>query len=108
MTNPYTGTVNPDTRYGVFNYNKTGHGYQPDNVNGAKLSKSGKTVSQMLQTTGNTGSTGVNIDDQNVWQANNRFYVWDGSMNKYVDITSEVKRIYGNGAKGTASGGGFR
>lgn len=108
MTNPYTGTVNPDTRYGVFNYNKTGHGYQPDNVNGAKLSKSGKTVSQMLQTTGNTGSTGVNIDDQNVWQANNKFYVWDGSMNKYVDITSEVKRIYGNGAKGTASGGGFR
>ncbi len=89
VENPYTGTINPDTKYGVFEW-KDGSGYQPNNINGNKLSKSGKTVSEMLGTTGNTGSTGINIDKQNVWTTGGKYYVWDGSQDKYIDITSEI------------------
>ena len=46
----------------------------------------------MLGTTGNTGSTGINIDKQNVWTVNGKYYVWDGSQDKYVDITSEIPK----------------
>lgn len=89
--NPYTGTINPDAQYGVFEWSENpGTGYQPNNINGNKLTKSGKTVSQLLGTTGNTGSTGVNIDKQNVWKSGNRYYVWDGSQNQYIDITNEI------------------
>ena len=48
--NPYTGTTNPDTKNGTFS-----NGYQPNNVNGQKLSKSGITDV-------------VNGVTQNVWQ----------------------------------------
>ena len=90
--NPYTNTVNPDAQYGVFEWSENpGTGYQPNNIGGEKLSKTGKTVSEMLGTTGNTGSTGISVDNQNVWTVNDRYYVWDGSQNSYVDITSEIK-----------------
>lgn len=92
VANPYTGTTNADTKYGVFEW-KDGTGYQPDNIGGEKLSKSGKTVSEMLGTTGNTGSTGINIDEQNVWKLKDKYYVWDGSMDQYVDITEVVSSI---------------
>ena len=104
--NPYTGTINPDAKNGVFEWSDNpGSGYQPNNIGGVKLKKSGSTVSQLLGTTGNTGASGINIDGQNVWTANNRYYVWDGSQNKYVDITSQIKN---NKAFGTSGGGGFR
>lgn len=95
VKNPYTGTINPDAQYGVFEYSKEpGSGYQPNNIGGKKLTKSGKTVSQMLGTTGNTGSTGINIDNQSVWKLGNNYYVWDGSQNKYVDITSSIGKSF--------------
>lgn len=84
--NPYTNTVNADAKYGVFS-----NGYQPDNINGAKLKKSGKTVSQFTGESGNLNSGNANIDNQNVWKLNNRYYAWDGYQNKYVDITSRMK-----------------
>ena len=107
--NPYTGTINPDAQYGVFEWSENpGSGYQPNNVGGAKLSKTGKTVSQMLGTTGNTGSTGINVDNQNVWTVNGKYYVWDGSANQYTDITSVVNESSGAGyGAGGRSGGGF-
>lgn len=100
--NPFTKTINPDAENGVFD-----NGYQPNNVGGIKLSKSGSTVDEFFGSTGNTGKSGTNIDDQNVWIANGRYYIWDGSQNKYVDVTS-FKNKKGKTAFGTASGGGFR
>lgn len=92
-TNYYTGAINPDTQYGTFGtLDKNGVKYQPDNVGGAKLQKSGMTVSKFIGTTGNTGSTGANIDNQNVWTVNGKYYVWDGSQNKYINITSLKKK----------------
>lgn len=87
----YQGAINPDTQYGTFgSTDKNGVKYQPNNVGGSKLSKSGKTVSEILGSKGNTGASGANIDNQNVWTTNGKYYVWDGSQNKYIDITSEI------------------
>ena len=108
ISNPYTGNVNPDAQYGVFDTGN-GSGYQPNNIGGVKLSKSGMTVSEFFDSTGNVGSTGVNIDKQSVWSANGKYYVWDGSQNKYIDVTSYANtKNKGKSAFGTAGGGGFR
>lgn len=67
--NPYTQTVNPDCQYGTFS-----NGYQPNNVNGSKLSKTGDTDY-------------VNGVLQNIWEdeEGNR-WIWDGTQNKYLDL----------------------
>lgn len=88
VANPYTGTYNSDTQYGVFQYGDTGTGYQPNNVNGNKLSKSGYKVSDLFGS-GNYGSTGISIDDQNIWKSNGKYYIWDGSQDKYEDVTAQ-------------------
>jgi hypothetical protein len=65
--NPYTGTKNPDAKNGTFD-----NGYQPNNVNGKKLSKSGMTDV-------------VNGVEQNVWQTDDgQLWIWDGTKNKYL------------------------
>lgn len=65
--NPYTGTKNPDAKNGTFN-----NGYQPDNVSGKKLSKSGITDV-------------VNGVTQNVWKdTSGQKWIWDGTQNKYL------------------------
>lgn len=74
--NPYTGTKNADTKKGTFN-----NGYQPNNVGGKKLSKSGYTAT-------------VNGVTQNVWQTTEgtkrnpvtRYWVWDGTKNAYEEV----------------------
>lgn len=64
--NPYTGTTNPDTKNGTFK-----NGYQPNNVGGKKLSKTGITDV-------------VNGVTQNVWQTEDGTkYIWDGTKNMY-------------------------
>lgn len=66
--NPYTGTINPDTKKGTFS-----NGYQPDNVDGKKLKKSG------IQDY-------VNGVLQNVWETKKgKKYIWDGTQNKYLE-----------------------
>ena len=66
-TNPYTRTKNPDTKYGTFD-----NGYQPNNVNGKKLSKTGQTDV-------------VNGVTQNVWKTpDGTKYIWDGTKNAYL------------------------
>ena len=72
--NPYTGGRNPDADHGTFS-----NGYQPNNVGGVKLSKSGEIIN-------------MNGREQNVWMANGKHYVWDGTANKYY----EVKKQNGN------------
>ena len=65
--NPYTGTKNSDAKNGTFS-----NGYQPNNVNGQKLSKSGITDV-------------VNGVTQNVWQTpDGTKWIWDGTKNKYL------------------------
>ena len=65
--NPYTGTTNKDIKNGAFS-----NGYQPNNVNGQKLSKSGITDV-------------VNGVTQNVWKTSDgKLWIWDGTQNKYL------------------------
>lgn len=65
--NPYTGAVNPDTKHGTFS-----NGYQPNNIKGQKLTKSGITDS-------------VNGVQQNVWQTpDGKLWIWDGTKNEYL------------------------
>ncbi len=66
-TNPYTQTVNKDIEHGTFS-----NGYQPNNVGGKKLSKSG--IQDYMN--------GVL---QNIWKtADGTLYIWDGTQNKYL------------------------
>ena len=65
--NPYTGAVNPDAKNGTFS-----NGYQPDNVNGQKLSKTGITDT-------------INGVTQNIWKTpDGTRWIWDGTQNKYL------------------------
>lgn len=64
--NPYTRSKNSDIKYGTFS-----NGYQPDNVGGKKLTKSGYTDV-------------VNGRTQNVWFDSDGYaWIWDGTKNAY-------------------------
>ena len=69
--NPYTFTVNPDTKNGVWD-----NGYQPNNIGGNKLKK--------------VDTTPIRGRIQNVFNLikghNTEYYVWDGEVNKYVQV----------------------
>ena len=74
--NPYKGTINKDTANGVFS-----NGYQPDNVNGVKLVSSG-------------AKANINGNEQTVWRANGKYYLWSGKDNKYIQLNNaELKEI---------------
>lgn len=103
-TNPFTKTVNPDTANGVFD-----NGYQPDNINGKKLKKSGQTVAEFVGEKGSLNTGNVNIDDQNVWKIGSKYYIWDGYENEYIDVTSKKKKsniMSSNAGKGGGNNGG--
>lgn len=83
QTDYYSGSLNPDTKYGTFKTtDKNGVRYQPNNVGGSKLSSTGLTIE-------NNGVT------QNVWKsAKGRYYYWEGRKNKYIEIpANKVKAI---------------
>ena len=67
-TNPYTGTKNKDIKNGAFS-----NGYQPDNINGTKLKNSGM-------------STSVTGKNQTIWEANGKYWLWRGDLNKYIEV----------------------
>lgn len=76
--NPYTGTYNKDVKNGTFS-----GGYQPNNVDGNKLSKSGKT--------GN-----INGQEQNIWKTSDgKYYYWDGTKNRYYELNKSEKKAFG-------------
>lgn len=79
--NPYTRTKNPDIKHGTFS-----NGYQPNNIGGVKLKKV------------DGESYNMNGRVQNVWTANGKYYVWDGTKNKYVQVTMKTT--------GSKTGGG--
>lgn len=67
--NPYTGTINPDTKNGV-----NSNGYQPNNYKGAKLwVKDAKSIV-------------VHGNIQSVWTTGKKNYVWDGEENAYFEV----------------------
>ena len=67
--NPYTKTVNPDLKHGAWDNPP----YQPNNVDGKKLSKSG--IQDYMN--------GVL---QNVWKTpDGKLWIWDGTQNKYEE-----------------------
>ena len=66
--NPYSGTKNPDAKNGTFS-----NGYQPNNINGKKLSKTGELCV-------------VNGVTQNVWKTpDGKEWYWDGTENRYIE-----------------------
>lgn len=89
--NPYTGTKNSDTKYGTFN-----NGYQPNNIKGQKLSKSGITDV-------------VNGVTQNVWKTpDGKLWIWDGTKNQYLEYDDgrEAPKTSASNYGGTGGGGG--
>lgn len=72
----YRGDLNADAARGTFS-----NGYQPNNVNGSKLKKTGDTVTFDTQTLSGQKQRVT----QNVWvdEQGNRWY-WDGRVNKYL------------------------
>ena len=71
--NPYRGgQPHKDIRYGFFENTP----YQPDNISGDKLKKSGDTFTYY----GNT---------QNVWTVNGKYYIWDTTINDYREVIKQ-------------------
>lgn len=98
VANPYTGKVNPDAQYGVFEWSDNpGTGYQPNNVGGDKLSKANLKVKEVYGDNQAYGSSGISLSNQSIWTTNGKYYVWDGSINNYIDITSDVNSYKKNG-----------
>lgn len=84
QTSKYADTSAAAKEFGVFS-----NGYQPKGISGVgAVSKSGKTVGQVLGT-GSLNSSGNNIDNQNIWTAGGRYWIWDGGTRQYIDITSQ-------------------
>lgn len=87
--NPYTGAVNPDTKNGTFS-----NGYQPNNVGGQKLSKSGITDT-------------INGVTQNVWKTpDGTLWIWDGTQNKYLKYGNSTAKTSSSATKTGYTGGG--
>lgn len=55
------------------------------------MSKTGFKVKDVYANTA-FGSTGISLGDQSIWKTNNGYYVWDGSLNDYIDVTSVVSK----------------
>lgn len=79
-TEYYKGKANPDARNGTFS-----NGYQPDNINGQKLSKTGLTTTVSTETLNGQKKT----VKQNIWQTpDGRMWCWNGRLNKYEEAVS--------------------
>ena len=75
----YQGNKNADCQYGTFS-----NGYQPNNVNGDKLSKTGDTLTFTTQTLSGQPMTVT----QNIWKTSDGSkYYWEGRQNKYIKIS---------------------
>jgi hypothetical protein len=75
--NPITGTTNPDVQHGTFG--KTG--FQPNNIGGVPLEKTGLTAT-------------INGHEQNVWQLpDGRMYLWDDTTNRYVEYQAGARNF---------------
>lgn len=80
----YKGELNEDAINGTFS-----NGYQPNNVNGVKLSKTDNTITFNTQTLSGQKQTVT----QNIWKAGNKYYYWDGRYNRYIQCTKTGKKV---------------
>jgi hypothetical protein len=79
-TDYYKGSLNPDAKNGVMS-----NGYQPDNIGGKKLKKTGETI--VVNTTTLSGEK--RKVTQNVWKTpDGKLWYWEGRQNKYIQITN--------------------
>lgn len=74
----WSGDYNPDVKYGTFS-----NGYQPNNVNGNKLTGTGEYIDKIGKTLQGTTTT----TRQQIWKTSDgtRYY-WDGNQNKYIKM----------------------
>ena len=92
-SNPYTGTINKDAKYGVFEWSENkGSGYQPNNIDGVPLSKSKYKMKDIYSGAIKSSATGKSMANQSIWEVNGNYYVWDGGINDYINITNAVKK----------------
>ena len=85
----YKGEINPDTQYGTFSTtDRNGVRYQPNNVGGVPLHATQMKVGDFTE--GAKGSTGADLSGQKLWSTGDKWYVWDGSQNQYIDVTQTV------------------
>ena len=79
-------TTLADLQRGAFKtQDVNGNVYQPNNVNGQKLSNAGKAGYYLGSKA--TNSSGVNISEQNLWQTpDGKFYIWNGSKMAYEQV----------------------
>lgn len=101
-TNHYSGEINPDCQYGTFSTkDKNGINYQPNNVDGNKLSQAQNSKGKGLKVKDvfydAKGNKGADLSDQKIYTTGNRYYTWDGSINSYIDITKEVNTSISKG-----------
>lgn len=80
----YQGSLNKDAQNGTFS-----NGYQPNNVNGVKLTKTGNTITFNTSTLYGQKQTVT----QNIWKAGNKYYYWDGRYNKYIECTKTGAKV---------------
>jgi hypothetical protein len=68
-------------KYGTFS-----NGYQPKGISGyGELKASGLKVGDVFM------NDGSGFSKQKIWQAGGHYFVWDGSIKDYVDVTDKVK-----------------
>ena len=90
--------------YGYMGSDYNGTAYQPKGVyvdgKAEKLSKAGKTAGQVFGN-GFTNSSGVNVAGQNIWKAAGHYFIWNGTQNRYEDVThlyqQYLNKTYGKG-----------
>jgi hypothetical protein len=88
-TDYYQGIKNPDVKYGVM-----ANGYQPNNIFGAKLTKSGQTI--VVNTSTLSGEK--RKVKQNVWKTpDGKLWYWEGRQNKYIQIKTNTSSGGGGG-----------
>lgn len=66
------------------------NGYQPQYVNDTKLKASGLKVWNVFSE-GTSDKNATSFGKQNIWQAGGKYYVWDGKIKDYVDVTKKVQ-----------------
>lgn len=92
VKNPYTGTINKDAANGTFS-----NGYQPNNVDGNKLSNTTKLKVKDVFADSAYGYSGESLANQKIWSTSDgKHYVWDGSTDQYIDVTNEVNKSIKN------------
>lgn len=88
----YQGGINQDAQYGTFGtLDNNGNLYQPNNVGGSALKKSGYKVSDVLGNISNSNGT-TTLGNQSIWTTGGKYYVWDGTANRYIDVSSSAKK----------------